>query len=161
MTRSPGGTSDGRAAFHRRYMGGSRSPLPAFSLTAVLHPGAHLPRSAPVCTLQVLDHERIRHQFNMALDSMNSSVEGGGQASRWSAGGHSTATAAPPLPTMPPPPQSSITYATPASELTLRDLVQQFAEEHGVPFVPKFGRFHDGLQVGFDNLSRQALQRVI
>jgi tuftelin-interacting protein 11 len=62
---------------------------------------------------------------------------------------------------MPPPPQSSITYATPASELTLRDLVQQFAEEHGVPFVPKFGRFHDGLQVGFDNLSRQALQRVI
>ncbi len=35
----------------------------------------------------------------------------------------------------------------PASELTLRDLVQQFAEEHGVEFVPKFGRFHEGLQV--------------
>lgn len=37
--------------------------------------------------------------------------------------------------------------AGPASELTPKDLVQRFAEEHNVSFMPKFGRFHDGLQV--------------
>ena len=93
-----------------------------------------------------MDHERVRHQFNVALDSMNSSVEGGpaAAASRWT---DSTASGYPPPAAAPPPPLPSSTYAIPASELTLRDLVQQFAEEHGVAFVPKFGRFHDGLQV--------------
>jgi len=34
-----------------------------------------------------------------------------------------------------------------SSELTLRDLVQRFAEEYSVQFMPKFGRFQDGQQV--------------
>ena len=42
-----------------------------------------------------------------------------------------------------PPPSGSAS----SSDLTLRDLVQRFAEEHSVTFLPKIGRFHDGLQV--------------
>lgn len=36
---------------------------------------------------------------------------------------------------------------TSAAELTLRDLVQRFAEEYSIQFLPKFGRFQDGQQV--------------
>ncbi len=99
---------------------------------------------------QVLDNERVRQQFNLALDAMNSSVEGGAAAkappqrpaaataapfaSRWSTGADAAAA---------PAPAASV----PSADLTLKDLVQRFAEESGVSFVPKFGRFHDGLQV--------------
>ncbi|GAX75346.1 hypothetical protein CEUSTIGMA_g2790.t1 [Chlamydomonas eustigma] len=99
---------------------------------------------------KILDHERIRQHFNLAVDAMNTSLEGGNTfgtpsapfASRWNASDPTAASAgpAPPLPT----------YAAPVvstADLTLRDLVQRFAEENGVQFMPKFGRFHDGLQV--------------
>jgi hypothetical protein len=49
----------------------------------------------------------------------------------------------PPPPLQPPLPPSSGASA----DLSLRDLVQRFAEEHSITFLPKFGRFHDGLQV--------------
>lgn len=117
----------------------------------------------PYFHVQVLDHERVRHQFNVALDSMNSAVEGGptAAASRWSAGVDPTASAAtmPPLPTAAPS-MPSTTYTIPASELTLRDLVQRFAEESGVAFVPKFGRFHDGLQVRSDPVFSPNIVRI-
>jgi len=108
----------------------------------------------------LLDQERIRRQFTAALDAMNSAVEGkpvdasAGAApfhSRWStdaaaagadsaAGAGAAARGAFGGAGMAPAPPA-------ASELTLKDLVQRFAEEHSISFMPKFGRFHDGLQV--------------
>ena len=98
----------------------------------------------------------MRQQFNLALDAMNSSVEGAGPTlptplpgtygsagGRW--GGAAGEVAQPPLPPEPQPPLPPPSVS--AADLTLRDLVQQFAEESGVTFVPRFGRTHDGLQV--------------
>ena len=90
---------------------------------------------------------------------MNSSVEGAGPTlptplpgtygssaaaagGRW--GGTAEGVAQPPFP---PEPQPPLPPPVSAADLTLRDLVQQFAEESGVTFVPRFGRTHDGLQV--------------
>lgn len=47
------------------------------------------------------------------------------------------------------PSAQSASLHKPASEsYTLRELVQHFAEENNVEFLPKSGRMHDGLQVG-------------
>ena len=103
----------------------------------------------------------MRQQFNLALDAMNSSVEGAGPTlptplpgtygssaaaagGRWG-GATAGGVAQPPLPPEPQPPLPPPSVS--AADLTLRDLVQQFAEESGVTFVPRFGRTHDGLQV--------------
>lgn len=44
--------------------------------------------------------------------------------------------------------------AASSRDLTIRELVMQFAEEHGIEFQPKVGRMHEGLQVyGFGHVS--------
>ena len=115
----------------------------------------------PSPSSQVLDQERVRQQFNLALDAMNSSVEGAGptlptplpgtygSAAAAAAGGRWGGAAAGGVaqPPLPPEPQPPLPPPVSAADLTLRDLVQQFAEESGVTFVPRFGRTHDGLQV--------------
>ncbi|EFN58159.1 hypothetical protein CHLNCDRAFT_50559 [Chlorella variabilis] len=98
----------------------------------------------------LLDHERIRAQLSAALNLMNSAVDGGPPPSSWTApqvaaGG---GPAAPPLPPTLPTPHYD------ASDLTLRQLVEQYAEETGVAFLPKPGRTHEGLQMyGFGLVS--------
>lgn len=107
----------------------------------------------------LLDHERVRRQFNAALDMMNSAVDGqtvampavgpaSAYASRWAdgadgveaggagAGGSGRGVGL-----------GSGAGVGAGVELSLRDLVARFAEEAGVQFMPKFGRYHDGLQV--------------
>lgn len=98
----------------------------------------------------LLDAERVRAQFTAALDAMNSAVDGrtvpAAAAGRWAGdgGAAAAAAAAPAAPAAPIAPPST---GRPAPELTLKELVQRFAEEHDVSFMPKFGRFQDGLQV--------------
>jgi len=87
-------------------------------------------------------HERMRRHFTAALDMMNQALSG----------------AAPQLPifaTAPPPQQPPPPAAAPAREynpyatqqLSLRELLERFAEEHGVLLMPRPGVMHDGLQV--------------
>ncbi|MEW5310033.1 MAG: hypothetical protein WDW38_001866 [Sanguina aurantia] len=112
----------------------------------------------------LVDTPRIRNQLNYALNLMNAAVEGGamppypGGPGGAAAGGGGAGAAAPPLPSDP----SSSGYAQHVvnmgggmgATLTLRDLVARYAEEAGVKFMPKAGRFHDGLQVyGFGSVS--------
>jgi len=90
------------------------------------------------------DHERVRAQFNHALNTMNRAVDGAplapppGAAAAGVAGAGAAGAAPPPPPSRPAPP---------AAELTLRDLVARFAEEHDVAFAPKAGRSQEGLPV--------------
>ncbi|GIL44507.1 hypothetical protein Vafri_1959 [Volvox africanus] len=93
----------------------------------------------------ILDHERVRAQFNAALNTMNSVLEDG---------------TLPPQPAFAAPYDVAGAYAAAAAagaaaaaaaaasrDLTLRDLVMRFAEENGVEFQPKAGRTYEGLQV--------------
>ncbi|PRW56706.1 septin and tuftelin-interacting 1-like protein 1 [Chlorella sorokiniana] len=99
----------------------------------------------------LLDQERIRAQLSAALNMMNSSVDGGPPPSSWTAPQPPPAAgygAAPAAPAAAPVPHYD------ASDLTLRQLVEQFAEEAGVAFLPKPGRTHEGLQMyGFGLVS--------
>lgn len=115
----------------------------------------------------LLDHERLRRQFNAALDMMNTAVDGhvmpppgtagstagagaaaGGPASayasRWATGEDMSGEAAQP----PLPKPSAAAVGAGGSEPSLKELVQRFAEENSIQFMPKFGRYQDGLQVG-------------
>ncbi len=54
------------------------------------------------------------------------------------------------MPAGPPPPLPTQQPAPPPfdpSTLSLRQLVEHFAAEAGVEFLPKLGRMHEGLQV--------------
>ncbi|KAK3280272.1 hypothetical protein CYMTET_11885 [Cymbomonas tetramitiformis] len=98
----------------------------------------------------LLAHERVRHCLNSALDMMNQSVAGAAPMPQ----------PAPPIPpsgaAMPPPMQAAPelpTWQAP-QELSFKDLVERFAEQHDVLFLPKGGRTHEGLQVyGFGPVS--------
>lgn len=93
----------------------------------------------------------MRRQFNAALDMMNTAVEGqavplptaagpaGAFASRWATGSEAEE--------RPAAGPGSAAAAAAAADLSLRALVERFAEEHSVQFMPKFGRFQDGMQV--------------
>ncbi|EFJ43876.1 hypothetical protein VOLCADRAFT_65509 [Volvox carteri f. nagariensis] len=90
----------------------------------------------------ILDHERVRAQFNAALNTMNSVLEDGtlppqpAFSTPYDAGVYAAAAAA-----------GAAAAAAASRELTLRDLVMRFAEENGVEFQPKAGRTYEGLQV--------------
>ena len=68
-------------------------------------------------------------------------------------GGFGASPAAPPLPTGPPPPPMPAaqpplpTAPFDPSSLTLRQLLEHYAAEVGVEFLPKPGRMFEGLQV--------------
>jgi tuftelin-interacting protein 11 len=98
---------------------------------------------------EVLAQERVRRGFNTALDLMNMAISG-----------QLTADAVPPAsmaheheaPPSPPPAQAYADEQRPG--WSLRDLVERFAEECDVPFLPKPGRTHAGMQVySFGKLS--------
>ncbi|GAB4821104.1 hypothetical protein N2152v2_008150 [Parachlorella kessleri] len=108
----------------------------------------------------LLDHERVRAQMGAALNLMNHAVDGGAQQSQWAQaanGGYGgfgvPSPAAPPLTAGPPPPPLPAAQpplpAAPfdPSSLTLRQLVEHYAAEVGVEFLPKPGRMFEGLQV--------------
>lgn len=90
----------------------------------------------------LLANERVRKHLNSALQMMNQATHG-----------------APPVP--PPPPQAQPQPAPPppppppsrgagegeGEELSLKEVVAKFAEECGVHFLPKPGRFQEGRQV--------------
>ncbi|KAG2440911.1 hypothetical protein HXX76_003764 [Chlamydomonas incerta] len=100
----------------------------------------------------LLDHERVRGQFNAALNTMNSVLEDGTLPAR-PIGGYGGPAAADPAAAAAAAATAAAAAAS-SRELTLRDLVMQFAEEHGVEFQPKVGRMHEGLQVyGFGTVS--------
>ena len=119
----------------------------------------------PPPPLQLLDNERVRRQFNYALNLMNQAVEGAplpaykqpgssvaeqagstpaagsapaSYAGRWSGAQAAEAATAPAAPAA---------VARPVSELSLQDLVARFAAEHNITFMPKVGRVHEGTQV--------------
>ena len=127
----------------------------------------------------LLSYDRIKRQFNTALNMMNTAVEGavpplptaatgpppaaaapmgGAFASRWA--GEADVVAAAEAQARESAAAAAaargLGVSTPsASELTLRDLVQRYAEEHSISFMPKFGRFQDGLQVSLGRVCRQ------
>ncbi len=95
---------------------------------------------------ELQDHERIRPQLNGALDMINTASTG--QI---------------PQQYVPRPHQQAYAQATygagmayggPATanggsaELSLRQLVEKYAAEQNIEFMPKVGRTHNGLQVG-------------
>ena len=101
----------------------------------------------------LLDEPRVRSGFARALDLMNSAADGrplpeappppAGAAPGDGAGGAADGTGDGAAAEPPPPPGGR--WGGP--EPTLRDLVARYAEDAGLEFVPKPGRFHDGLQV--------------
>lgn len=108
---------------------------------------------------EVLDTEKVRAQMALALNAMNTAVEGKPLPPTWT---HpQQAQQAVPGSTSPQQhPTLEETYGAPhdhaaaaaaaaaaAEELSLRELVERFAEEVGVEFLPKPGRTHEGLQV--------------
>lgn len=103
----------------------------------------------------IVDTPRVRNQLNYALNLMNAAVEGGAMPAFPGSAGAAAAS-------QPPDAAASGGYAQHVvnmgggigASLTLRDLVARYAEEAGVKFMPKAGRFHDGLQVyGFGSVS--------
>jgi tuftelin-interacting protein 11 len=100
---------------------------------------------------EVLDTERIRAQMAAALDLMNSAVEGRGVPPVWTpapdvAAAATAQAAAATAQAGPPRPAGAAAFD--ATRLSLRELVEEFAAEAGVEFLPRVPpRDHDGLQV--------------
>ena len=122
-------------------------------------------------------NERIRHQLNVALDMMNQAVEGtplvqpGARenvtylrvteqqafATAQQQRGAPAGISQPPLPTDTALPRGVPSAAGAAAGglesglamggMSLREIVQAFAEQHDVQFLPKAGRLHEGLPV--------------
>eukprot|EP00898_Chlorokybus_atmophyticus_P006958 jgi/Chlat1/7263/Chrsp58S06898 len=113
-------------------------------------------------------HERIRAQFTMALDMMNQAVSGVAltQPGAIEHVSYLRATeqrrmeaqqAAPPPPRSQPVAPSTAADAgsyQAAHEMSFKELVEHFAQQNDVQFLPKVGRWHEGLQVyGFGMVS--------
>lgn len=105
----------------------------------------------------LLDHERVRAQMGAALNLMNTAVDHRGPAAAgmgavggaagWAGGAPLPPEPEPPLP--PPLPPKQAQQQQPAfdpSSLSLRQLVEHYAAEAGVEFLPKPGRTHEGMQ---------------
>ena len=99
---------------------------------------------------EVLAQERVRIGFTAALDLMNMAISGQLEPG---IGGKQPA-AAPPAAAPPSSPPEAPYVDDQRLGYSLRDLVERFAEECDVPFVPKPGRSHAGMQVyAFGKLS--------
>lgn len=121
----------------------------------------------------LLDHERVRAQLNYALNLMNSAMADGSGLPPFNPPGpaaHTAATAAAEPAAMPgsyggmpmgyvpaggaqqaaaaqAAHAAAAAAAMPGRDASLRELVQRYAEENGVDFVPRPGRTHEGMQV--------------
>lgn len=111
----------------------------------------------------LLDHERIRAQLTYALNLINmAGVDGTGlppfnppgsataAATAWQAGGYGPSGGVMgPAAGMPmgyaPSASTAPSAGAPSRHMSLKELVQYFAEEHGLSFMPKHGRVHEGL----------------
>ncbi|KAJ4976911.1 hypothetical protein NE237_002017 [Protea cynaroides] len=102
---------------------------------------------------ELLANERIRYQLNIGLDMMNQAVEG--------------------MEVVQPGARENISYLRvteqrqfeqqkaaaayaqqQASELSLKEVIETYAQQHELLFKPKPGRMHNGLQIyGFGNVS--------
>ncbi|CAL8461887.1 g1418 [Coccomyxa elongata] len=106
------------------------------------------------------DHERIRAHLNSALNAMNSAVEGipvqyaQPAPAAAAVGGYGYAGAAGAVPAAAGYAEQRAYDVNRAAEPSLRQLVENYAQEHGMEFLPKAGRRHEGLQVyGFGGVS--------
>lgn len=125
----------------------------------------------------LLHHQRVKTQMNAAMNVMNAAAQGKSIPPTWTPANAAAATAggagglggglannnvplsetygaphAHSAPMYRPPAAGTVkpkqvVPAFDASELTLRELVAQFAEEQGIEFLPKPGRMHEGMQV--------------
>ena len=88
----------------------------------------------------ILETKLVQKHIIAALDDMNAAVSGETIKPTW--------TPAPPV-NREDNAQAGVTKMKTADrrKLSLKDLVEQFAEESGVEFVPKPGRTHEGFQV--------------
>ena len=93
------------------------------------------------------DHERVRAQLNAALNAMNGAADapaGAAPAYATYGGDYGAAGGYPGTAAYVDP--SPGTGAAAAAEPSLRQLVEQYAADAGVEFLPKAGRRHEGLQ---------------
>ncbi|GMH41867.1 hypothetical protein BSKO_09777 [Bryopsis sp. KO-2023] len=102
------------------------------------------------------EDSRIAAQLGNALSMMNCAVDG---TDLPSLAGYNTG-----LPSNRTPAAAPSGIMEPSENYSLRELVQHFAEENNVEFMPKAGRQHDGLQVyGFGqvNCILENIQNVV
>jgi len=87
---------------------------------------------------EVLESNEVDKHIQAALHDMNAAVSGEPIEPTW--------TPAPNIDSAPGP-QFKRLKVSERMHLTIKDLVEQFAEEYGVEFLPKPGRTHEGFQV--------------
>lgn len=101
----------------------------------------------------LVDHERIRAQFNSALNSMNHAVDGRAVPAWQQAHMEAQPQAAPAQPATysayaaSGAAQMSGQYMAAAEDLTLRQLVESYAADNDIQLLPKAGQLEEGLQV--------------
>jgi hypothetical protein len=102
---------------------------------------------------EILSHERVRTQLNVALDMMNQAVTGEGvrapptaAATAAAARDAAAAAAAAAATTKAATKKKPLGPSDAVEEMSLRDAVEAFASEHDVTFAPKPGRIVEGLQ---------------
>lgn len=124
-----------------------------------LMPGVAL-RAFPIAQ-DLLDHPRVRAGFSQALNMMNSAADGQPlpHPAAAGAGAAPAAAAAASVPSwrMEVDADSAAGARQPSGpaaagigggpEPSFRDLVGQYAQDHGLEFLPRAGRLHDGLPV--------------
>lgn len=87
---------------------------------------------------EVLETPQVAKNIDAALRDMSRAVAGEPLEPTWT--------------TAPNPEEGQTTpliklKASQRAQLTMKELIAQFAEDSGVDFVPKLGRMHEGLQV--------------
>ncbi len=114
---------------------------------------------------ELLANERIRHQLNIALEMMNQALEGAPivQAGTRENLSFLQATEHRSFQT----PRYSAAHGQQqqqAAEMSLKEVVEAYAQDNDVQFLPKPGRTHEGLQVygfGAVNVIVDAAKQVI
>ena len=88
---------------------------------------------------ELLSHERMRAQLNVALDMMNQATTGEGVV---------VPRVAAPQPAAPKAKERQPAHPTDESTMTLKEAIEEFANAHEIDFIPNAsGRRHDGLAV--------------
>jgi hypothetical protein len=88
---------------------------------------------------ELLSHERMRVQLNVALDMMNQAAAGEGVV---------MPNVAAPQPTAPLADERPVPHPMDESTMSLKEMIEEFANAHELEFIPSAsGRRHDGLAV--------------